>query len=219
MQNIISAYKEDYSDQDKNPVIGDPSEKIIGNDLLAGYSTDDFSAFIDKLDEHANLLNSEGTSNATWRKILGTQFPNSSQESYALATSNLLMCVNAPHRQHLRWPMQRGGAAFIAAHVTNSSGVSIEYTNNGAPLEKGCSLHFRAITGIKPPYIVKWQIVNTGHEARTSGCLRGYFEDSDEGLNGKHETTSYAGSHSVQCFIIKRGICVAKSKEFIINIR
>lgn len=127
--------------------------------------------------------------------------------------------VYAPHRQRLLWPVQRGGAAFIAAHVTNSAGVSIEYTNNGAPLEKGCSLHFRAITGIKPPYIVKWQIVNTGYEARTAGCLRGYFEDSDEGSNGKRESTSYAGSHSVQCFIIKRGICVARSKEFIVNIQ
>lgn len=219
MQNIISAYKEDYSDQGKNPVIDDPSEKIIGNDLLSGYSTDDFSAFIDKLDEHASLLNSEGTSNATWRKILGTQFPNSTQVSNALAASNLQMCVNAPHRQRLLWPVQRGGAAFIAAHVTNSAGVNIEYTNNGAPLEKGCSLHFRAITGIKPPYIVKWQIVNTGYEARTAGCLRGYFEDSDEGPNGKRESTSYTGSHSVQCFIIKRGICVARSKEFIVNIQ
>ena len=219
MQNILSAYKEDYSDQDKNPVIDDPSEKIIGNDLLSGYSTDDFSAFIDKLDEHASLLNSEGTSNATWRKILGTQFPNSSQESNAIATSNLQMCVNAPHRQRPLWPMQRGGAAFIATHVTNPAGVSVEYTSNGAPLEKGCALHFRAITGIKPPYTVKWQIVNTGYEARTAGCLRGYFEDSDEGPNGKRESTSYAGSHSVQCFILKRGICVARSKEFIVNIR
>jgi len=218
MQNIISAYKEDYSDQDKNPVIDDPSEKIIGNDLLSGYSTDDFSAFIDKLDEHASLLNTEGTSNTTWRKVLGIQFPNSLQESNAIATSNLQMCVNAPHRQRPIWPVQRGGAAFISVRVINSDGVFIEYTNNGAPLEKSCSLHFRAITAIKPPYTVKWQIVNTGYEARTEGCLRGYFEDSDEGPNGKLESTYYTGSHSVQCFIIKRGICVARSKEFIVNI-
>ena len=219
MQNIISAYKEDYSDQGKNPVIDDPSEKLSGNDLLSGYSTDDFSAFIDKLDEHASLLNDEGTTNATWRKILGTQFPNGSQETNAFTSSNLLMCVNAPHRQRPRWPMQRGGAAFIAAHITTSAGVSIEYTNNGTPLEKNCSLHFRAITGIKPPYTVKWQIVNTGYEARTADCLRGDFEDSDEGPNGKRESTYYSGSHSVQCFIIKRGICVAKSSEFVVNIR
>ena len=218
MQNIISAYKEDYSDQDKNPVIDDPSPKIIGNDLLSGYSTDDFSSFIDKLDEHASLLNTEGTSNTTWRKVLGTQFPNSSQESNAIATSNLQMCVNALHRQRPLWPMQRGGAAFISARVVNPSGLSVEYTNNGPPLEKNCSLYFRALTAVKPPYQVKWQIVNTGYEAQAACCLRGNFDNSDIGYDGKRESTSYTGSHSVQCFIIKKGICVAKSKEFIINI-
>lgn len=219
MQNIISAYKEDFVDQNSKPIIDDPSEKIEGNDLLSGYTVDDFSAFIKKLDEHANLLNSEGTANSTWRKILGTQFPSDSNEQNSLAQSNFQLCVTAPHRQRPSWPMQRGGAAFISAHVVNAFGVAIEYTSNGVPLEKNCSLHFRALTGIKPPYSVKWQIVNTGSEARTANCLRGYFEDSDDGPYGKQESTSYSGSHSVQCFIIKKGICVAKSKEFIINIQ
>ena len=66
---------------------------------------------------------------------------------------------------------------------------------------------------------LKWQIVNTGEEAQRAQCLRGGFDDSDIGVNGKKETTSYSGSHSVQCFIIKGNVCVAKSKEFIINIR
>lgn len=129
------------------------------------------------------------------------------------------MCISAPHRQPPLWPVQRGGAAFISARVINSSGMPVEYVSNETPLEKDCSLHFRVLTAVKPPYKVKWQIVNTGHEARTAGCLRGNFEDSDEGPNGKREATSYSGSHSVQCFIIKRGICVARSKEFIVNIQ
>ena len=218
MQNIISAYKEDYVELKINPVIDDPSDKIIGNDLLSGYSTNDFSSFIKKLEEHADLLNREGTTNDTWRKILGTEFPKgNSVISFAL--SNYQLCINAPHRQRLIWPVQRGGAAFISARVVNSNGVEIEYNNNGAPLEKNCSLFFKALTGVKPPYIVKWQIVNTGFEAQNANCLRGYFENSDIGANGKRESTLYSGTHSVQCFIIKRGICVAKSKEFIINIQ
>ena len=52
-----------------------------------------------------------------------------------------------------------------------------------------------------------------------AGSLRGYFENSDDGPNGKREGTAYSGTHSVQCFIIKRGVCVAMSKEFIVNIR
>lgn len=218
MQNIISAYKEDYVSQGTNPVINDPSEKITGNDLLSSYSIDDFSAFIKKLEEHTHLLNQEGTANDTWRKILGTEFPKDS-ESNGLALSNLQMCITAPHRQHPIWPIQRGGAAFIFAHVINPAGEQIEYTSNGIPLEKNCSLLFKAMTGIKPPYTVKWQIVNTGLEAKKANCLRGNFENSDAGANGKRESTAYSGAHSVQCFIIKHGICVARSQEFIINIQ
>ena len=218
MQNIISAYKDDYVSQEINPAIDDPSDKITGSDLLSGYSVDDFSAFIEKLEEHASLLNDEGTTNDTWRKILGTEFPKDSVSS-CLTLPNLQKCITAPHRQRPIWPMQRGGAAFISAHITNSAGEKIEYTNNGAPLEKNCLLIFKALTGIKPPYTVKWQIVNTGLEAQNANCLRGNFENSDIGTDGKCEATSYSGSHSVQCFIIKHGICVARSKEFIINIQ
>ena len=64
----------------------------------------------------------------------------------------------------------------------------------------------------------KWQVVNTGSEAAQNTCLRGGFEDSNKGQNCRIESTSYTGKHYVQCFVIKRGACVAKSKEFIINI-
>ena len=116
-----------------NPEIDDPSDKIVGNNLLSGYSIDDFSAFIEKLEEHANLLNAEGTANDIWRKILGCEFPKEDSANSS-SISNLQMCINAPHRQRLLWPMQRGGAAFISARVINSNGEKIEYTSNGIPL-------------------------------------------------------------------------------------
>lgn len=218
MQNIVSNYKERYVDASKNPLISDPSEKIYENDLLEGYSLDDFSAFINKIEEHVNLLNAEGTTNTTWRTILGTEFPDSTTEENNYAALNLKKCMSASHRQRPIWPMQRGGAVFISVSVTAPAGEKIEYSNNGFPLEKGCSLHFRALTGVKPPFRVMWQITNTGTQASNAGCLRGYFEESDCGLYGKNESTLYSGSHSVQCFVIKKGICVAKSKPFIVNI-
>lgn len=218
MQNIISAYKESFVSVGINPVIDDPSDKVIGNDLLSDYSVKDFSAFIEKIEEHLNLLNSSGTTNDTWRTILGSEFPKGGAVNSS-ALLNLQKCVIAPHRQRPIWPVQRGGVAFISVYVKGPTGEQIEYTNNGLPLEKGCSLLFKALTGIRPPYTVKWQIVNTGIEAQQANCLRGGFEDSDAGINGKHEATAYSGAHSVQCFIIKQGICVAKSQEFIINIQ
>ena len=215
MENIVSTYKESFADLDVVPTLEDPSDKIEGNNLLAGYSSTDFSSFIYKLDEHIKLLNDEGTENDTWRKILGTEFP---KETKAKSAYNLIVCENAGHRQKMPWSYSRGGVAFIALEVKDKYGNRVQYESNGDPLEKSCSLYFRAYTGVKPPYTIKWQVTNTGEEAMQAGCLRGNFESSDIGVNGKHEETSYTGSHSVQCFVIKNGVCVAKSRDYIINI-
>lgn len=216
MGNIVAAYKESYTDQGLVPYLDDPSDKIDSNDLLAGYSAEDFEAFISKLDEHIRLLNDEGVENETWRKILGSEFPQDSQKKSAY---NLVLCESASHRQKPSWPFARGGAVFIALTVKDVYGNLILYESNGMPLDKDCSLYFRAYTAVKRPYTIKWQVTNTGEEAKNAECLRGDFENSDVGVDGKRETTSYTGSHSVQCFVIKNNVCVAKSKDYIINIK
>lgn len=216
MQNIVSEYKEQYVDKGKVPFLGDPSEKVGYNDLLAGYSFAHFKAFIEKLNEHLTALSEDGAGNDTWRRILGTEFP---REAKPKSSANAYMCEHASHRLVMPWIFSRGGIVFIALEVKDKTGTVVQYESNGDPLDKGCSLTFRAITGVKPPYMVKWQVTNTGIEATNANCLRGNFEDSDGSVNIKHESTSYSGSHSVQCFIIKKGICVAKSKDYIINIK
>lgn len=216
MQNIIAAYKEEFTDKEKIPFLADPSEKVSDNDLLAGYLADDFAQFLTKLTEHADLLNSKGTTNDVWREILGKEFPqdDSTRSSYAFVE-----CATASHRQKLMWPMSRSGAAFIVLKAQDANGNLIECESNGTPLAKDLLLYFQAYTSVKRPFVVKWQITNTGEEARQAGCLRGNFENSDIGEMGKKESTAYSGSHSVQCFIIKNGTCVAKSKAYIINIK
>ena len=32
------------------------------------------------------------------------------------------------------------------------------------------------------------------------------------------ESTKYSGDHFIQCFVIKNGICIAKSHEFVVRI-
>lgn len=219
MQNIIAAYKEEYVDIGINPVIDDPSAKIEGNDLLSGYSVKDFKAFIDKLSAHIDLLNEEGVNNDTWRKVLGDRFPAGTSSNNALALYSAQQCLSASHRQKPCWPISRGAAAFISVKVRDVEGKEIEYQNNGPALPKHCDLLFTAWVSIKKPYHVYWQIVNTGSEARAANGLRGGFDLSDRGSNGRRESTFYSGVHSVQCFVVQRGICVARSKPFIVNIQ
>lgn len=212
----MARYKESYADEKKVPVLDDPSEKIKGNNLLEGYTEEDFCAFIYKIEEHVQLVNDEGSDNDTWRKIFGTEFP---KETEAKSAYGLVICEAAPHRQRMPWSYAGGGAVFIRCEVFDGYGGRIAYENDGDPLEKHCTIKFRAITGVKKPSKIMWQITNTGEEAKQAGCLRGDFDLSNNGLFGRIEETLYRGSHSVQCFVIKNNVCVARSRPYIINIK
>jgi hypothetical protein len=69
---------------------------------------------------------------------------------------------------------------------------------------------------------VYWQVVNTGPEAASVGQLRGsIFPAASRGVGGlrQKEATSYTGMHWVECFIVKNGVCVAHSQEYVVNIK
>lgn len=125
----------------------------------------------------------------------------------------------APHRQRPDWSMPKGSRVVISATAIDLNGNKSRYSNDGQALAKGTTLEFRALFGgIKPPFNVRWQIVNLGTEAAYNNGLRGDFELSNIGKFIRQEGTEYTGSHSIQCFITKNRQCVAKSEIFIVNI-
>ncbi|MFH7010188.1 hypothetical protein ACHRVK_22420 [Flavobacterium plurextorum] len=87
---------------------------------------------------------------------------------------------------------------------------------------KHCEIFFVATSNVPKPYDVFWQVVNTGDEAKTNQCLRGGIYHSKTagkgGLNQK-EYSEYTGMHWIECFIVKDGVCVARSNEFIVNVQ
>jgi hypothetical protein len=86
---------------------------------------------------------------------------------------------------------------------------------------KHCDLTFEAVTDIPRPYMVYWQVVNTGDDARRDNGLRGGFDEGivERGKLIRHESTRYTGSHSMECFVVKDNYCVARSGLFIVNIK
>lgn len=216
MQNIVNNYSEAYIANDQKPCVDDPSEYIVDNDLLEGYTFSDFKAFIEKIEEHLKKLNDSGTTNAIWKEILGDEFPSDSCSS--LSTTITENCLSVSHRKKPLWPMHRSGAVFISAKVRDWDGNIHNYESNSYSIEKHCDVIYTASYNSCRKHRIAWQIVNTGYEARN--CLRGGFEDSNMGPNSRKESTLYAGKHYVQCFVIDRyGKCVARSKEFFINIK
>jgi len=128
----------------------------------------------------------------------------------------------AAHRQIAPWQHVRGGTVAIAEATVSRNGFrSRRFYSDGTPLPKNASLVFKAVTDVPLPYDVHWQVVNTGPEAAAArGGLRGGFDVGtvDRGSIVRKEGTSYAGMHTIECFIVKTGYLVARSGAFVVNI-
>lgn len=133
--------------------------------------------------------------------------------------------ATAPHKQTPEWPMRIANsysAEIVEARAGRSMWRSSKIRSNDKPLPKNCDLRFRAKTNVPKPYEIYWQVVNTGKEAEALGAdgLRGDITQSqiEEGGLLRKESTEYSGSHSIECFIVKDDVVVAKSGQFIVNI-
>ncbi|NUA25985.1 nucleotidyltransferase [Cupriavidus basilensis] len=137
------------------------------------------------------------------------------------AGSKIRRILDAPHRKPVVWRELSKGTVVITSMTVTQNGYRPYIRNSDeAALQKNCQLLFAAQTDIQYPYKVFWQIVNTGLDARKVRGLRGGFEEGivQAGLLQRRESTLYSGSHSIECFIVKDGYCVARSGPFIVNV-
>ena len=127
--------------------------------------------------------------------------------------------LSAPQRQKLiSYP--KGYKVIIGAIVEKPDGTKYRYKNDGTPIDKDCSIVFTAgFSGVPKPFVLKWQVVNTGYQASCDNGLRREFIQKHPNETKHREGTMYTGSHAIQCFVFKRGRCVAQSKIFIVNIK
>ena len=131
--------------------------------------------------------------------------------------------ASTSHCQSPPWPMSLRHRVSITGHVRRGiEAVKNLWKLTGRPVPKTFGIRFRAETNAQPPYEVKWQVVNTGAEAAAAGReqLRGGFDDG-EGTNGtiRRESTAYRGTHSIEAFVIKDGVCVARSGRTLVRVR
>jgi hypothetical protein len=130
------------------------------------------------------------------------------------------LVLNASHRRRPRWPQSLYGSVSItSASFTRDGFRSVAIASNGPAVQKKGSLRFEATTNISEPFKVYWQVVNTGREAERVRGLRGNFDYVERGGLTKTEGTQYAGTHAIECFIVKDGVLVARSGPFFVTIQ
>jgi hypothetical protein len=124
------------------------------------------------------------------------------------------------HLQPPPWRAQPVYTASVSGSVYRKRGGRILWPLTDAPVSKNLWLRFKAKTNAPQPYEVRWQVTNTGLEATRAQQLRGDFYDSDNGIDGiRWESTAYSGTHLVEAFIIKDGLCVARSGQKHVRIK
>jgi Adenylyl/Guanylyl and SMODS C-terminal sensor domain/Second Messenger Oligonucleotide or Dinucleotide Synthetase domain len=138
----------------------------------------------------------------------------------AFLQENVPALDSAGHVRSLKWPERELYKCGIRGNVYRKRGGSRSlWPLSDRPVPKEYALKFEAQTNAPLPYEVHWQVTNTGREAADARGLRGDFYPSDAGPRSRWETTLYAGTHWVEAFVIKDGVCVARSGHRYVRIK
>ncbi len=136
-------------------------------------------------------------------------------------SSAIISPFRARHKKAPPWRFDPSAQAkIVRAIVTRNGFRPQEFQSNGSALQKHANLRFETLTDVPAPFNVYWQVVNTGAEADAAGQLRGGFDQGviEQGTITRLERTAYTGRHTIECFIVKNGLLVARSGPFIVNI-
>ena len=144
--------------------------------------------------------------------------------SLVRSSSNIPARFNVSHRVEPVWTERLRYDVSISALFRKKGEKDWNPFASGALLPKNCNLRFRASTNCPERFSVYWQVVNTGNYAND---LRGQiFPAKTAGKGGliysgitHDEYTQYKGMHWIECFLVSDDVLVAKSGEFVVNIR
>ena len=148
------------------------------------------------------------------------------------ATATAWSQFDVPWCQKPVWPVILKYSVSLSGRYGNSEHGTTwnSFVSDGPALPKHLYLRFYGETDVPKPYRVFWQVVNTGTQAINAGSVRGEItEATSAGAGGlqstsapspaRRERTLYSGMHWVECFIVKDGVCVARSGPFVVNIQ
>lgn len=209
------------------PTITDPSCPSTRFDHR--WSDQQYSSFRDRIHQlvprvqDAYEVEGVKASITAWRAIFGDAFPKAlvpvPTSSAALVKSIAPRLGRAPKEEFIEDKFPDN----ITHHVTVTCDVSEPSQPNraarralrsrGNRVPKNRELLFRIVdTDVPRPFEVYWKARNHGEEAKRHGDLRGEIH-RDLGFLQRKENTRYTGQHWMECYIVKDGVCVARSHD------
>ncbi len=157
---------------------------------------------------------------AAWQVILGEDFkPGALPKVASLSPRSASVPWDKEMWIEDRYPVQINPnyRLRISAEVTPKPGFrNFNLSARGYRVAKSRKLLFRVVQNTVPePSEIYWKVRNGGDEAYRANQLRGEISP-DRGGRAKSESTSYKGTHYVECYVIKNGIVVARDRQNVI---
>ncbi|MEY2563336.1 MAG: hypothetical protein QOH88_1529 [Verrucomicrobiota bacterium] len=171
----------------------------------------------------SGLIELEESLGAETMEKVGSRLGVPLRQSLALRPAQALTVPGLADAQHAwkpSWPIVQTYTVKVNVTVHFRRGGRLLWPMADKPVRKKVWLRFATKTTAPKPYSIKWQVVNTGSEATTANQARGDFYESDEPEKGvRWETTAYRGTHWVEAFVIRDGVCVARSGKIVVKVR
>lgn len=200
------------------PAIWDPAG--TGQDFSRRWNQDGYTSFRRQIHYYAGKIREaydepdKVTSLAAWQAIFGTSFqapPAATLTASADRDDTGEQFIDAT----LHIPMRISASVRLVGRVRRA-GVLRPYDlpQRGDRVGKGRYIDFRLEDcTVAEPYQVYWKVKNTGTEARQRNQLRGQVRRRESSM---YEHTAYLGSHYVEVYIVKDGVCVARDRQQVI---
>lgn len=161
-------------------------------------------------------MDSQGneSENNKWKKVYGRSFPAKQgvQDTVAKAGRgwrNTEEFIEDTYPEDIKFNVSLDCDVSQNGFRENSL---VNIIMKGLPLRRQKRLNFKVVShDIPHPFLLKWKVLNRGEEAQKRDCIRGQIED-DDGSMKKNESTDFKGEHLVECYAVKDGVVVAKSK-------
>jgi hypothetical protein len=208
------------------PWIGDPSGTGENfGDRWAAKDPDGYAIFRDKLHFYAGKFAAayaepdKAKSIALWQEVFGPNFQAPPAAPTLAKTASVPAVPTTEQFLDVHYGIQRIPSkhkVMIKGRILPKKGFrTCDLSARGNRVEKGRWLRFDVTScNVPKPYEVYWKVRNTGEEAARVGQLRGEITP-DAGSETKRESTAYRGSHYVECFIVKNGMCLASDKQLV----
>ncbi|MFN6547394.1 SMODS domain-containing nucleotidyltransferase [Mycolicibacterium nivoides] len=201
------------------PSIWDPAG--TGQNFSSRWDQEGYANFRKQVHHYAGKIRTaydepnKDKSVAAWQAILGNGFQ--APPAAVLAASTSSDSIGEEFIDiHKHIPLNVTGTVRLVGRVRRAGVLkAYDLPTRGDRVAKNREIDF-SITecSVPQPYSVYWKVKNHGQEARDRGQLRGQVTLGSG--TSRHESTSYIGSHFVEVYIVKDGVCVAVDRQQVI---